>query len=1034
MEMSFNGEFEVAIPREEAYDLLVEPNKFIPVLPTYHSMMDKEGGEGIYIVKVKVGIGKIHGIATTEMSLTESSRPVKAEYTGKGNVMGGAYNMITSLELEDTPAGGTLIKWQGTTQIYGKILSLAGGGMRGIAEKEITKVIDSLQTALSSTEAFEAAVAQAQTQVSRGFLATIIDFIVGLFGGAKSDAGIEEDSSKPRLDSEPVHKDTLIPVQPIQHSIDIDGDSKDKWVGQRLRRKEDGRLIRGKGMFVDDAHSSDMLHVGFVRSPYAHAKIVNIDVSAAEKLPGVVTTITGAEVAAQCEPFMQIGPPPGANVKDFGIAVEVVRHQGEPVVVVVANSAREVEDACELVEVEYDVLEAMVSSEDALSDKVLLHEEAGSNITWRGEWNHGDVDKAFAEAAHVVKIGRLHFHRFASTPLETAGSVITWNALGEIDIFCNNGYPPMLAQMLAGHLGVSTEAIRIRTRDVGGNFGTKTVTHPYIALTALASRKAGGRTVKWVEARSDNLAAVHGGERTFLDTEVALDKEGVITGLRSRHLDDCGAFPRYEPLGCVIWSQVYPHTYRLKNINIDFTQVVSNKTPCSPNRGYSRLQHMWFMERVMDICAHELAMPADEIRLRNYIKPEEFPYTTPNGCVYDSGNYPLMLEKAKQLLDWDGWQKKQAEMRAQGRLVGIGIGTTLDSGTNNFGQSYIVNPESVFSGNSEVARIKIDLDGSVVVMLGSAPQGQGHETVAAQTVADDLNISPDMVTVRTGFDSAWNTYNGHSGTIASQFVVTGLSAVHGACEKLKADMKKVSAAFLEANEDDLEFGVGEMGPQVSVKGQPDKALNYWFMSNLVNSNIGLLPEDCRQIDLNIKHTYHPPFEIPDTERKFGNLTLTYAAQLHIAVVEVDSETFQPQILDYAVVDDCGKQINPKIVAGQVHGATAHGIGAAMQEAFQYDEGGNLITSTFTDYAPITSINMPDLKCTHIETLSPFSFNGAKGCGEGGGAPLHTLSSAVQDALHDKGVIITESHNSPSILMEAVKNPNRDSFVSVESRA
>ena len=657
----------------------------------------------------------------------------------------------------------------------------------------------------------------------------------------------------------------------------------------------------------------------------------------------------------------------------------------------------------------------------------------GSNVIFSDTWDHGDVEAAFRDAAHIVKIDRLHFHRFSSTPIETAGAVATWSARGDIDMISNNGLPGVTAQMIAAFLNISTEQIRLRSHDVGGNFGTKTVIHTYMALTALASRATGGATVKWCETRSDNLASFHGGERTFLDTEVALDANGEILGLRSKHLDDCGGYTRYEPLGASIWAQVYPASYKLRNINIEFTQVVSNKAPCTPNRGYSRLQQLWFMERVIDICAHEIGIPADEMRLRNYIQPDQFPYSTPNGNIYDSGDYPQMLANAKEMIGYDSWREKQVQARAEGRLLGIGIGTTLDSGTNNFGQVLLVNPDSVFSGNTEGARIKLGLDGSVIVTLGSVPQGQGHETTTAQVVADVLNIGPDMVTVRAGFDSNWNSYSGLSGTIASQFVVTGLSAVHGAAQKLKGQLQRLAAHALQSSEDELEFGVGEMGAQLSVKGAPERAINYWMLSNLANCNTASVGEEFRDIDLNVKYIYKPPFELPDLETKNGNQTLTYAAQLHIAVIEVDTDTFQPSILDYVVVDDCGVAINPKIVEGQVHGATCHGIGAAMQEAFQFDEGGNLTTATFTDYAPMTSLNMPDIHCSSIETPSPFSYNGAKGCGEGGGAPLHTVSAAVQDALYEKGVIITESHNAPSILLEAVANPNRETAVSVESR-
>jgi 2-furoyl-CoA dehydrogenase large subunit len=1038
MEMSFNGYFEVGIPRDQTFALLSDPQKFVPVLPTFHSMHMKENDANTAIVKVKVGIGRVHGLATTEMSLEESEAPLKARYVGKGSVMGSAYNMIVGFKLEDGPGGGTHINWEGTTQIHGKILSIAGGGLRGYAEKEINSVIDSLQSALVSVEHFESIAARAAEAPvpAEGIFAAIARFFRGLFGGADAAPAAEEaaapvSEAKPKRQLKP---DPVRPLRDIQASIEVDREGEGRWVGQHLRRKEDLRLLRGHGVFVDDRHAAGMLHMGFVRSPYAHAKILNIDTSAAEALPGVRVTLTGAQVAEQTTQFLQMGAEPGALVKDHGMAIDNVRFPGDPVVLIVAESPRLVEDAAELVNVDYEPLPVITRSEDALKDDPIIHPAVGSNTVFNSTWDHGDVEGAFRDAARIVKIGRLHFHRFSSTPIETAGCVVTWDPRGNIDVVSNDGLPGVCAQMLSMYLNVSTEQIRMQTHDVGGNFGTKTVIHSYIGLTALASRAAGGATVKWVETRSDNLASFHGGERTFLDTEVALDANGVITGLRSKHLDDCGGYTRYEPLGAAIWSQVYCATYKLRNINIDFTQVVSNKAPCTPNRGYSRLQHLWFMERVVDICAHELGIPADEMRLRNYIQPEQFPYTTPNGNVYDSGNYPQMLANAKEMIGWEAWKEKIAAGRSEGRLLGMGIGTTLDSGTNNFGQVLYINPDAVFSGNTEGARIKIGLDGSVIVTLGSVPQGQGHETTTAQVVADELNIGPDMVTVRSGFDSNANSYGGLSGTITSQFVVTGLSAVHGAAQKLKAQLRRLAAHALQASEEQLEFGMGEMGPQVSVKGEPERAINYWMLSNLANCNTASVGEEVRDIDLNVLHIYKPPFELPDMDRKVGNQTLTYAAQVHIAVVEVDPDTWQPEILDYVVVDDCGVAINPKIVEGQVHGATCHGIGAAMQEAFQFDEEGNLTTATFTDYAPMTSLNMPDIRCSSIETPSPFSYNGAKGCGEGGGAPLHCLSAAVQDALYEKGVIITESHNAPSILLEAVANPNRESVVSVGSPA
>ncbi|HJY88237.1 MAG TPA: xanthine dehydrogenase family protein molybdopterin-binding subunit [Candidatus Acidoferrales bacterium] len=808
------------------------------------------------------------------------------------------------------------------------------------------------------------------------------------------------------------------------------------WVGKAVPRKEDNRLLRGRGTFVDDIRLRDTLHLCFVRATYAHAAIKNIEVSRAQAHPGVACVLTGREITEQTTPFLEIGPDPSAKIKDYPMAVSKVRYQGEPVAAVAAESSAAAADATELVEVEYEPLDAVTDAEETMRDATIIHESAGTNAIWHGVFEYGDVEKAFREATYVVSIDRMHFHRFSSTPLEPNAIIAQWDAKeGRIHYWCNNSFPAIGMLLLAPHLGVGVDQIRVETHDIGGSFGIKVTNYPYMAVCALASRQAGGRPVKWVETRTEHMTASgQGNERTFRDTRIALGKDGVITAITSRHIDDCGAYPRYEPLGCVIWSQVFPGAYRFQSGRIDFTQVVTNKCPVAPNRGYSRMQHLWFLERVIDICAHELGIAADEMRVRNYIRPEEFPYTTPNGCVYDSGNYPKMLEIAKDLVGWENWKRKQAEARQGGRLVGVGIGTTLDSGTNNFGQSRIVNPNAPFSGNSQGANVKLDMYGEVVVTVGSCPQGQGHETPAAQVVADVLNIPPDLITVRSGFDTERNVHTGFSGTYASQFAVSGLSAVEGAARKLKDELKRLAAFALEAQEEDLEFGVGGQGPEVRVRGT-NKAINYWGLANMVNVNSAVLPEALGDVTLNFRYIWRAPFRVPDVKRKYGNLTLTYSAQLHIAVVEVDRETYSPKILDYAVVDDCGTVINPPIVEGQVYGATAHGIGAALMEHCAYDSTGNMLTSTFSDYTPITATNMPRVKYGHIETPSPKSYSGAKGMGEGGGAPLHAISAALQDALFAEGIIIEDSFNNADSLFHALEGhrSQRSSLVKVERR-
>jgi CO/xanthine dehydrogenase Mo-binding subunit len=817
----------------------------------------------------------------------------------------------------------------------------------------------------------------------------------------------------------------------------IKKDAAKNWVGQPLPRKEENRLLRGRGKFADDIKLREMAYLRFVRSPYAHARIVSVDTSAAEILAGVVCVLNGAEIAAQTQPFIEIGPEPCAKIKDYPLAVSKVRYQGEPVVAVVAESPSLADDAAELVQIEYDALDPVVDAEVALTDKSILHEEAGTNRVWNGVFEYGDVDKAFREAAYVVKIDRMHFHRFSSTPLENNVVIARWNPKDDrIYYECNNSFPSFAIQFLSAHLGVHIDRIRVETSDIGGSFGIKITSYPQMAVCALASKKAGGRPVKWVETRTEHItSSAHGNERTFLDTRAALDKNGVITAVVSRHIDDCGAYPRYEPLGCVIWSQVFPGVYRFKNARIDFMQAVTNKCPVGPNRGYSRMQHLWFLERVVDICGHELGIPTDEIRLRNYIRPEEFPYTTPNGCVYDSGNYPRMLQVAKACIVWDEWKSKQLTARKEGRLIGIGIGTTLDSGTNNFGQSQIVNPGAPFSGNSQGANCKLDIYGEVVVSVGSCPQGQGHETTAAQVVADVLSIHPDRITVRTGFDTERNVHTGFSGTYASQFAVSGLSAVHGAAQKLRAEMKRLGAFLLETKEDDLEFGTGEQGPEVRAMST-GKSINYWGLANIVNVNSAVLPPELYEVTLNCRYIWRAPFKVPDKQRKYGSLTLTYASQLHIAVIEIERDTFIPRILDYVAVDDCGTVINPPIVEGQVYGATAHGIGAALMENCVYDAVGNMLTSTFSDYTPITAMNMPRVKYDHIETPSPHSYSGAKGMGEGGAAPIHTISAALQDALFANGIIIDDSFNNADSLFRAMVRKEigqAEKLVTVERR-
>src|SRR5919198_1315185 len=469
-----------------------------------------------------------------------------------------------------------------------------------------------------------------------------------------------------------VTETTVTPERPL---VVEETETRPGFIGQNVPRKEDKRLVQGQGVFFDDVKRHGTGYVYFVRSPYGHAKIKSIDVSKALEVGGVYGTLTGDEVAILTDPFFELSTPPGAHIKDSALGVGRGGQGGEPVAAVVASSRELARDAAELVEVEYEPLPAIVDGEAALAEGApILHEDAGSNVVWSGLFDWGDFEAAKAEADHIVTIDELHFDRFSSTPLECSGCLVEYNrGTGQWTMYCNHQMPGVGAIWMAPAMRVGIDKLRFVTQDIGGGFGNKICLHPYFVACCLLARKL-NRAIQWTEWRTDqHTANAHGNERWFQDIEVPVKADGTMLGFKVRAIDDCGAFPRYEPLGCIIWAQVTPGVYRWRNIRVDFTQV----------------------------------------------------------------------------------------------------------GTNNFGQSMILNPELQFSGNNEVATVKLDLFGEIVVTLGTVPQGQSHETVAGQVVADILGCAPDDVTVRPGHDTYWNSHAGFSGTYASQFAVTGLGAVKG---------------------------------------------------------------------------------------------------------------------------------------------------------------------------------------------------------------------------------------------------------------
>ncbi|MBI2986387.1 MAG: xanthine dehydrogenase family protein molybdopterin-binding subunit [Deltaproteobacteria bacterium] len=791
-----------------------------------------------------------------------------------------------------------------------------------------------------------------------------------------------------------------------------------KWIGTPVKRKEDPRLITGQGCYVDDVKLPGMFHCALLRSPHAHARIKRVDLSKAKAYPGVALTLTGEELAQATNSLpsvFSLGNKP-APFADYPMAVGKVRYVGEPVAAVVAADRYIAEDALDLIEVEYDPLPAVTDVEEAIKPGApLLFEEMGTNVTWHGTYSYGDPDKAFAEADRIIK-RRLYFHRYSSTPLETFGGIAHFErATGMLTIRSNHQIPAMIHPFMAYCLRIPGNKLRMVIGDIGGGFGIKCAVYANLMIIGHLSMRL-GRPVKWIEDRREHLlASAHGTERTGY-VEVAVKNDGTILGVKMKTYDNDGGYMRFpEPVGVILWSHVVQSCYRFRNILMDCHAVVTNKCPVTPNRGYGRMQHQFFLERMMNIIGRELKIDPVEIRLKNFIRPDEFPYEATNGSLYDSGDYPATLQKALELIGgYEHWREEQKKSRAEGRYLGIGVVTIMDSGASNLGEMSMIDPDIRSSTAGEAAAIRIDATGSVTVALGTVPQGQSHETVSAQIVADELGLSPDEVTVLTGFDSATHPYCGSSGTYASRYAGTATGALKGAAQKLRDRIFKIAAHFLEARFEDLELS----GGRVFVRGVPQKGMALRDIAAISLYNPAALPAGVEP-GLEASCNYNYPKANQMDEKFRANYASTYANVAHAIVVELDVETGQFKILKYSVVHDAGNLINPKVADGQIHGGFAHSLGATLYEEFVYNEDGQLLTSTFMDYLCPKATEIPQMEIGHLCSPSPFTPYGTKGMGEGSGPIPALIGNAVEDALTPLGVEVLGSNLSPQNIMAMI---------------
>jgi len=765
------------------------------------------------------------------------------------------------------------------------------------------------------------------------------------------------------------------------------------YVGQPVPRVEDDALLAGQQRFLDDLSLPGLAHVAFVRSPHAHARIRAIEPWSALGRPNVYGVLTGDEIAQQTKP--QRGRVPLANSpRVYALAYQKVRYVGEPVVAVAAASRAAAEDAADAIDVDYEPLPAVVDPEDALrADAPLVFEEVGSNVLWHDTFPYGDVEGAFAGADRVIS-ERFTIHRYASTPLETFGSMVQYDpATGGFILWGHAQQPGQDLNTLAAAMGVSPGQIRLIIPPLGGGFGNKVRPLYHLALAVLA-RKI-GRPVKWVEDRKESLLGLGHAADGVMEVEAAVKRDGEILGLRFRNIENEGAGIDFAGRHNLLMLSNIVNCYRVPAVSYEGWSVVTNRCPVVANRGIGKPFMCFAVERMVDVIAAELGLDPVDVRMRNFIQPDQFPYETPSGQTYDSGDYPEMLRRALELVP--------DLQPSPGKRIGVGVAVGVEPGGSNLSYGMLISgPNQLLSGAGEAARLRMEADGTVAVYTGNPDSGQGHATALAQIVAGELGVDVGQVRVVSTFDSASHPYLMTSGNYSNKFHANDTAAVIGAARKVREKLLARAATRLEASPDDLELRAG----RVFVRGSDDRSLPlaaiaaraYWSVED---------EQPDGEPGLEAVFYYRNPLSNRPDDRQRVRVQLGFSAAAHVAVVQVDLETFEVKVLRYAVVHDCGREINPMIVEGQVHGATVHGIAAALLEEFVYDEQGQLLTTSFMDYLKPGATEAPDIATGRLETLSPFTPLGTKGIGEGGAitAPA-AIASAVEHALRPLGIRIT----------------------------
>ncbi|MCG3169899.1 MAG: Caffeine dehydrogenase subunit alpha [Pseudomonadales bacterium] len=761
--------------------------------------------------------------------------------------------------------------------------------------------------------------------------------------------------------------------------------SERRWIGRELPRVEDPALVTGRTEFIDNASVPGMLHAAVLRSPHAHARIVRIDARRALALPGVVAVLTGADVARWSNPSG--GYPEGTGL--HCMATDKAHYFGEPVAAVAACSRYVAEDALELIEVDYEPLPAVVDGRRAGdADAPRVHDTLPANVAFARRFTWGEVDAAFAGAARVVRES-FRWNRVGANPIETFGCICQWDTLADaVTIRAGVQSPLLTALAIAGVLGLPSNRVRLISYQRGGSFGGKGNPRA-INIVCLLSRKAGGAPIKWIEDRVEYLSA-GGGQAwdRFYEAELALDADGRFTGLRIALLDDIGASgENYGAIGAGKPLAAFTGCYAIPVASYDVTIVLSNKLPTSAYRGMGPPPHFFVLEQMVDIAARELGIDPVELRRRNYIRPEQFPYTIPSGNEYDSGDYPATLEAVLGHADYPALRRFQREARAAGRWIGIGVANAVEPGVFDWNAYAIVGMPGV--GVPEGITVAIDILGHITARVGFTPEGQGQYTLIAQLLADYFGVRPQDIGVvaldTLGAPPAFGPGGSRLGVAIS-------GATLRAAAKLRDKILAIAAQLLRSPPDAVEFVDGV----ARLRANPGVRLTLAEIAGIALARSDLLPPGM-ELGLEATSVWTAADRGPIDEQGRAKSYLTAANACHLAMVELDPETGKVRILKYVVADDVGTRLNPATVEGMLQGGIAQGVAAALLEEYRYDANGQLLSGTFMDYLLPTIAEVPMSEKIALTTPSPFAPLGAKGCGEGA---IHTAPAAVMCAIND----------------------------------